>query len=186
MQQRIRPLSNESSFSVRCHLAHHRPPHPTRRSLLGPQTTRPSTPSASSTSSGPHSSLHSSSTIPTPSQRSSGLSPSSSSPSLSSRSFSSSSAQAKQKPSRRTISLPSAHTAGFTSLTGYTGVSSSSGLLPRVVSLLLTLAVPASLQLFCRGSCRPDLNRGRTRTDRALPRLLLCVLHQVRVSSPLP
>ena len=86
------------------------------------QMTRLSTPSASSTSSSPHSSSESSSTIPTPSQRSFGLSPSSSRPSPSSRNSSSSSAPAKQKRSRRTTSPRWAHTVDCTSPTGYTGV----------------------------------------------------------------
>lgn len=51
--------------------------------------------------------------------------------------------------------------------------------LPSTDSSLLT----GGLQLFCGGSCRPDLNLCRSRTDWSLPRLLLCVLHQVCVPS---
>lgn len=112
-------------------------PHCVHTHVSGQQTTRPSTPSVSSTSSAPPSSSVSSSTTPTPSQKYPGPSPSSSKPLPSSRNSSSSSAQAKQKQSRHTTSPRWAHTVDCTSLTGYTGASSST----RVVLCACTLGI---------------------------------------------
>jgi hypothetical protein len=122
------------------------------------QTTRPSTPSASSSSSAPHYSSGSYSTTPTPSQRSSGLSPSSSRPLPSSRNSSSSSAQAKQKPSRRTTSPRWVHTVDCTSLTGYTGASFSMRCLVRVDAW-------CSKQLTCPCGGNVDISRSNLSTQ---------------------
>ena len=93
--------------------------------VSGQHTTRPSTPSVSSTSSAPPSSSDSSSTTHSTFQKYSGHFPSSSKPLPSFRNSSSSNAQAKQKQSRHTTSPRWAHTVACTSLTGYTGASLS-------------------------------------------------------------